>query len=64
MALVENKLTTSEWVHEKASTLAMDIAIHIKVMAEELSQDDQADLLRLIMISVRNWSEDQKGGEG
>lgn len=49
--------TTEEWTAEEALELAAEIACHIKVMASEISDQDKASLLRLIMISLRQWKE-------
>ena len=52
------KLTTDEWVAENALGLAAEIACHLKVMAFELDDEDRTSLLRLVMISIRQWDEE------
>ena len=53
--------TTEEWVSQEALGLAAEIACHVRVMASELSDEDKASLLGLIMISIRNWRQDEHG---
>lgn len=42
-----------EWVEKNAADLQRDVEIHCKVWECE----DQPGLVRMIMISVRNWAE-------
>lgn len=51
-------MTTDEWVAENALGLCAEISCHVKVLAEELSEEDKIALIRMIMISIRNWDED------
>lgn len=52
--------TLDEWVDKNAADLKPEIECHIKVMAGELSKEDQDSLVRLIFISIRQWREDGK----
>ena len=47
--------TLDEWIARKASPLEDDIRIHL---GEFLPEVDVEPLLRLIMISVREWHEE------
>jgi hypothetical protein len=51
-------LTTDEWVAVNALGLAAEVACHIKNLTD-LNEEDRAVLLRMIMISIRNWKEDK-----
>lgn len=47
--------TLDEWVENNAEDLSENIATHLDVW----EVNDPEALLRMIMISVRNWHEDQ-----
>jgi transposase-like protein len=51
----------SEWVEEKADDLCKDIETHVDVYTRDyLDTEDQDSLVRLIMMSVRNWTDDRR----
>lgn len=56
---IEYVPTLDEWVEENAEDLRSDIGCHIDNMlpATELELDDRDSLIRLIMISTRQWAQ-------
>lgn len=55
-----NPMTTNEWVEQNAEDLRSDIATHIEVMTG-LAGEENDRLVRLIMISVRQWDNFRRG---
>lgn len=53
-------LTTDEWRDKHMPQLKEDLETHFKVFCEGTSDEDKETLLRMCVISIRQWAE-QKG---
>lgn len=52
-------MTLDEWVEENAPDLQEDIQTHLDALTESTT-DEKETIVRMIMISVRQWAEENR----
>lgn len=53
-------LTTDDWRDKHMPDLKVDLETHFKVFGDSLTEEEKETLLRLCVISIRQWAEEKK----